>query len=284
MKELKHIPWTDFGGDGPHTIHFAHANGFPAASYRQLAGHLTDGFRVIGMDARPMWPGSAPSELRNWRQLAEDIIRFLEWQNTGPVIGMGHSFGGICTLLAAQLRPDLFKAVVLVEPVVLPRWVYLMSDVLPKAITRHISPVATKALRRKDTWGSRDEMFHYFRGKEFFNRVNDDALRDYVNAVAMDDDNGEVRLAYSKEWEARVFLTVHNPYAALSQLEQPMFALRGEHSDTIRPEVWERWRAGDRHAANRFVEVAGTGHLLPIENPERVANEVRAFILDAKLG
>lgn len=230
------------------------------------------------MNARPMWKGSNPSDLRNWRQAAEDIIRFIEWRAAGPVIGMGHSFGGVCTVMAAAKRPDLFTALVLVEPVVLPRWVYLMSDMLPMALTRHLSPVAGKALKRKDGWASREDMFSYFRGKEFFARMDDEALCDYVEAVAMDDEDGTVRLAYSKEWEARVFLTVHNPYAALGRLRHPMLAMRGEHSDTIRPEVWQHWRDGDREAYHRFTQVAGTGHLLPFEQPKIVADEVSTFL------
>jgi pimeloyl-ACP methyl ester carboxylesterase len=132
INEISCAPWVEFGGTGSGTIHLAHANGFPTASYRQLAAHLSPDFKVIGMNARPMWPGSHPSDLKSWQLAAVDIIRFLEWRGTGPVIGMGHSFGGICTLLAANMRPDLFTAVVLIEPVVLPRWVYLMGDVFPK--------------------------------------------------------------------------------------------------------------------------------------------------------
>jgi pimeloyl-ACP methyl ester carboxylesterase len=145
---------------------------------------------------------------------------------------------------------------------------------------QRISPVAKKALRRRDGWASREEMFAYFREKEFFCRMDDDALWDYVNAVALEGGDDDVRLAYSKEWEARVFLTVHDPYAALRQLQQPMLALRGERSDTIRPDVWQRWRDSDRHPAHRFVEVAGTGHLLPLEQPLTVADEVRGFLTD----
>ncbi len=276
--DISRAPWIDFGGTGSGTIHLAHANGFPTASYWQLAAHLSLDFKVIGMNARPMWPDSRPTDFKSWRSGAEDLIRFLEWRGTGPVIGMGHSFGGICTLLAANMRPDLFTAVVLIEPVVLPRWVYLMSDVLPKAAMQRISPVAEKALRRRDGWDSRQKMFSYFREKEFFCRMGDEALWDYVNAVAMEDDGQGVRLAYSKEWEAQVFLTVHNPYTALRQLKHPMLALRGEHSDTIRPDVWQRWHDGDRHPSHRFVEVAGTGHLLPLEQPATVAAEVRGFV------
>jgi len=280
MTEFERVPFTDFGGSGTHTIHFAHANGFPVASYRKLAGHLAEGFRVIGMDARPMWPGSQPQELCTWRQGAEDIIRFLEWRGTGPVVGMGHSFGGVCTLLAAQLRPDLFKALVLVEPVVLPKWVYTISGALPHSFMRHLSPVASKALKRRDEWPSRKEMFSYFRSKEFFARLDDETLYDYLNAVAIDVD-GRSRLAYSKQWETRVFVTIESPYSALRTLDMPMLALRGQYSDTIRPEVWQRWRDGNRKPAHRFVEVAGAGHLLPLEYPSRVDHEVRQFLATA---
>lgn len=282
--DISRAPWIDFGGTGSHTIHLAHANGFPTASYRQLAANLSLDFKVIGMNARAMWPGSAPYDLKSWRLAAEDIIRFLEWRGTGPIIGMGHSFGGICTLLAANMRPDLFMAVVLIEPVLLPRWVYLLGDVFPKSILRHISPVASQALKRKDRWPTRQEMFAQYREKKVFSGMNDAALWDYVRAVAVDEADGTIRLGYSKEWEAQVFLTVHKPYAELKGLRQPMLAIRGAHSDTIRPEVWQQWRDGDRNPTHRFVEMVGAGHMLPFEQPSAVADAVRTFLSSTGVG
>ncbi len=63
--------WIDWGGNGP-ALHLAHANGFPAGSYRSLIKQLTPSFRVVSMEARPLWSPDDPDTLRDWRQLAGD--------------------------------------------------------------------------------------------------------------------------------------------------------------------------------------------------------------------
>ncbi len=62
----------EFGGDGP-VLHIAHANGFPPGTYRPLAATLTDRYRVIGLPARPLWPGSRPEEINGWGPLAHEL-------------------------------------------------------------------------------------------------------------------------------------------------------------------------------------------------------------------
>ena len=48
--------WLDWGGTGP-TLHFAHANGLPPATYRVLFERLRERHRVVSMEARPLWSG-----------------------------------------------------------------------------------------------------------------------------------------------------------------------------------------------------------------------------------
>ena len=77
----------DFGGKGP-VVHLAHANGFPPGAYGPFAGTLThpsppdnpppQAYHVIGLPARPLWPGSKPESAPNWHVLADDLVRGLD--------------------------------------------------------------------------------------------------------------------------------------------------------------------------------------------------------------
>jgi pimeloyl-ACP methyl ester carboxylesterase len=290
------IPYLDFGGQG-RLLHLAHANGFPPGSYRGLAELLRQRGRVIGIAQRPLWPGSDWRKLENWKVLGEDLIRFLdpieEAAGRPGLIGIGHSLGGVATIYAALARPDLFRALVLIEPVLLPPALLRRFELGARAeIERH--PLVQGAWQRRFVWSSRQEAFHHFRPKPVFARFSDRALRDYVNSVivpapagfqspmageAHETEAAAWTLAYPREWEARIYETPPTDiWRALASLDLPMLALRGAETDTIEIASWQEWQRIQPKA--RFVNLASLGHLLPLEAPERVAGEIRDFLAD----
>jgi pimeloyl-ACP methyl ester carboxylesterase len=95
------IPFLDFGGEGPPLV-FLHANGYPPGCYRALLEDLTQKFQVRAMLQRPLWEDSHPGELHDWTPLTADLLRYLDENHTAPVIGVGHSMGGIAPLRAAR--------------------------------------------------------------------------------------------------------------------------------------------------------------------------------------
>jgi len=109
------IPFFDYGGTGQ-SVHFLHANGYPPDCYQPLLELLKTEYHVFGMLLRPLWQDSKPENLRSWHPLSDDLRSFLS-SHSGPVIAVGHSIGAIVTLRAALHDPSLFKALVLIDPV-----------------------------------------------------------------------------------------------------------------------------------------------------------------------
>lgn len=268
------IPFEDFGGKGE-VIHFAHANGFPPATYGQLMNELTPHYHVIAMKARPLWPHSDHTQFRTWRQGADDLIAFLDQQNLKNIIGIGHSFGAVCSVMAANKRPDLFRKLILIEPVVLPKWYYVLS-LLPQFVVKKYHPLVRKTLERTDKWNDRQLVFENLRSKNVFSEIGDEALWDYVNAATSEAENGRVFLNYSKEWEAQIFLSVVDPWKELKQLKVPFLAVRGQSSDTIFPSVWKKWKSINQ--TGKMIEMADSGHLVPLEKPAELASEILAYL------
>ena len=269
------IPFVDFGGSGE-TIHFAHANGFPASSYHQFVNELLPHFHVIGMNARPLWTDSHHDDFNSWEIAANDLIHFLDEKGLKNIIGIGHSFGAICTLIAANKRPELFRKLIFIEPVVLPKWFYLFSRFAPVFVVKQINPVIKKTLVRRYQWPNLEAAFKQFRKSKLFSGMNDNALWDYVNSAICDQKKGGVRLGYSKEWEAQIFLTVTNPWKDLKKLKHDFLVFRGETSDTIFPQVWKRLKAFN--PKGKYVEIQNAGHLVPLEKPTEIAEAIRNFV------
>lgn len=232
---------------------------------------------------RPLWqPAPDPERLRDWSGFADDLIATLEADvriPEGGVIGTGHSLGAFVTLIAAARRPDLFRALVLIEPPFL-----LRRHRMALHGFRHVAPrrfpLVGRTLRRREHWDSVEEAFRYFRNKPVFRRIRDEVLEDYARhgtrlAPAPADDparHGGRVLAFSKQWEARIYLSLANHLPWLRRCSVPVIAVRGAESDTLLPGVWSQWqRTAPSH---HFLEVPGTGHLLPFEEPEQAAGQI----------
>jgi pimeloyl-ACP methyl ester carboxylesterase len=271
-------PLHDFGGDGP-VIHLAHANGFPPGTYRLLAGTLTSDYHVIALPSRALWPGSRPDSAPTWHPLAEDLIQGLNEMQLSGIVGVGHSIGAVLTLWAAIRQADLFRAVVLVEPVILPPAWLLMLRLLRRLGLARRQPLVQAALHRRRIWPSRGACYEHFKTKALFARWPAAALRDYVNSGTRLLSGGQVELAYPPQWEAHIFATTPTDiWRDVPRLRIPALVIRGERSQTFRSATQARLARQLPRAT--FVTISGAGHLVPMERPKETGAAICSFLKD----
>ncbi|NLF13171.1 MAG: alpha/beta hydrolase [Anaerolineaceae bacterium] len=265
----------DLGGQGP-VLHLAHGNGFPPGTYRLFAQALAARHHVVALPARPLWPGSSPGDAPTWRTMAGDLRRGMEAMASNGIVAVGHSLGGVLTLWAALERPDLFRAVVLVDPVILPSH-WLLALRLARALGLHSwVPLVRATVRRRRTWPDEQACFDHYRHKPLFARWSDEALWDYVRAATRQAGDGLV-LRYPPEWEAHIFATVPaGIWRDVPRLRVPCLVLRGEHSRTFVPGALARVARLLPEA--RIATLRGAGHLLPMERPSETAAAILDFL------
>lgn len=265
------IPVIDFGGEGE-LILFSHANGYPPGVYRQLLESLTPHYRVLAVEHRPLWQND-PAGLESWQQFADDVIELLD-ELGEPVHGFGHSMGGSTLLLVAERRPDAFRSLALMEPVLLPSlWQFGLRQV-GKFFPQKVPPIQ-RALNRVDRWDSEQAVYAHFRPKAVFRGFSDEALWDLVSHSTRAGEDGGVTLRFSKEWEARCYALVHNVWPSLRRLRAPLIGFRGEKSNTLAPREWKRWQA--LRPEGRFHLIEDSGHLLPLERPQLISQYYLAW-------
>lgn len=268
-------PLLELGGSGP-VIHLAVANGFPPATYEPLFETMQQKFRIVCLPPAALWSNRPPpEEPGSWETLADDLLDGWERHRLRPVIALGHSFGAVASLLAAIRAPNRVRALVLLDPTILPRAVMeAHARELREGRTPRLRLVDT-ALKRKSRFRSHQEAFDYWRGKELFADWSDEAVRRYAAAMLRPAQAGGYELTWPPEWEAWYYRSFYpHTWDQLPLLDPaiPLLVVRGERSDTLLAESAAEMRR--LLSGARFETVAGAGHLFPQSHPR----ETRALL------
>lgn len=272
MNQLPYKTWGEETKEMP--IYFAHANGFPPETYQPIIDALADKRQVISYLQRPLWqPAPSIESIDSWFDLADDVIRFFDENKLKNVVAVGHSLGSVTAFMAALKRPDLFKALVMMEPVTLPWLTCWITRTFPKLVKKRVK-IITKTLGRPHRFDSKQAAFDFHRKSRTFKNISDDNLWHYINA-AVGEKDGEYQLVYPREWEARIYGTVSYFRNQLVRSQMPVLALRGKYSDTIAAKFWQKWQTNSNH---QFVDFPENGHLVPVENPDAVIEKVIPFV------
>lgn len=261
--------WSDWGGDGPLLV-FAHANGFPPATYRVLLEELSRKFRVAAFAARPLWPESDPSGVKSWRDLAGDLSRAMGVRGLSRVVGVGHSLGGVLSIMTAAADPSYFRGLALIDPVVFSGFHSLFWGSFKTLGFSQRLPLIQGARRRRDRFPDFEAVRSAYAGKSVFSTWEPEVLEDYVQAAFDDSGDGEVVLRYSKAWESKVFeITPASVWSDIRRLEVPLLVIRGASSNTFLAGAAKKFRRELPGAT--VIELPDTTHFLPMEQPAAIA-------------
>jgi pimeloyl-ACP methyl ester carboxylesterase len=273
----------DWGGSGP-LAHFSHATGLCAGTYTPLAERLRPHLRIFGMDDRGHGRTRAPANpqnLKNWDIFVDDLERFVE--NLGaPVIAMGHSRGATVSLLLAVKRPELIRALVLIDPTILPfSWMWWWYLAKLTGLARFVPIVATAA-RRKRVWPDHASILEAYRSKTVFRTWQDGFLDAYIQDGTEKTGNGAVRLCCHPLWESNCFAVCpHDVWRYIPRLQKPALVLYGAASDIFLASAAKRFRTKVPEAALRCFEE--TGHFVPMERPKQTAEVIFDFLDQNKI-
>ncbi|MCY3833152.1 MAG: alpha/beta hydrolase [Chloroflexi bacterium] len=273
------------GAAGAPPLHLAPANGFPPRAYLPLLRKLR-AYRCVSLPPRALWDDQGPpSAYRDWSADAEDLLAGLAARQIGAVIAAGHSLGGIVSMLALLKAPERFKALIMLDPPILP-------PAMLAAVRRawddgaiEQMPLVQGALRRRETFASRAEAFARFRHKRLFADWSDESLWLYVEHGVRPRGSGDgFELVWSREWEAHYFATVYlRIWEDLPRLtgSPPVLIVRGGESDAFAAESFARLRS--LTPAAHCLELAGQGHLFPQAAPKLTARVILDWLESERL-
>ena len=269
----------------PAPIVFAHANSYPASTYRVLfdiwraAGHEVHALERFGHD--PRYPVTM-----NWPHLVEQLRDFIEDEVREPAWLVGHSLGGFLSLMCAARHPQLgghpVRGVLLLDSPVLGGWRARALELAKRTqLVGSLSP-GKVSRRRRNAWPDAQAAFDHFAHKRAFMRWDPAVLRDYIAHGTHDADTPHGRqrvLGFDRDVETAIYNTLpHNLDRLLRQhpLRCPVGFIGGTASAEMKQVgMAMTQRLVGREHPGRLQMIEGS-HLFPMERPQETAAAIDA--------
>jgi pimeloyl-ACP methyl ester carboxylesterase len=262
-------------GEGP-TLHFLHGNGFCGGVYWPFLRAFLPRYGLFCSDIEGHGESEAPTHFSGVAAVLERARAVIAAQGLdrgAPLVGIGHSFGGALTLRLAAEHPGLFRAVVLLDPIVMPGPMWAAVR-LGSFVGRH--PMAAAARRRRERWPSRAEALARLQGRGIYAGWTAEAMQSFVDHALRPSGHGEeVELACPRGLEAEIFEQPVWPWRAFRRLQCPTLFVSGQSSYGFFP--WAR-RVAQRMAPQvEFLTLPG-GHCFMQEDPAATHAVVADFL------
>ena len=253
------------------TIHFCHANGFPAKSYNVMLNALSEHYQVSYLDIHGHHPEYPVTD--NWPHLVDELIVEIQAQHQEPIIAVGHSMGGVLIYLAARKQPALFKHIILLDPPLLDSLTMKFVGLAKRfKLIDRITP-AGRTDGRQEVFSDHTHALNYFSGKTLFKKADPRCLQDYIKHGTEAVKEG-VKLKYTASQEVAIYRTLPHRIAQHNKsLAIPATLIYGENSDVVRPAALKQMQKVGMNTH----KVKG-GHMFPLEFPEQTASDIRKVI------
>lgn len=253
-------------------IHFAHANGFPSKTYSKIFSFLEKDFEIGFLERHAHNPKFPVDD--NWHNLRDELRTEIEKRYTKPIIGVGHSLGGILHFLVAVENPELYQQIILLDSPIISRLsshgIRILK--LTKLMDRYSPSQMTRF--RRNLWTSKQEAFEHFKKKPKFDVFDEDVLRDYVEYGTVETEKG-FELFFKPSIEAKIYQTLpHHLPEMRGKLKIPAVYIGGTLSKEAK---LARLGFMKKHFPIDFYSLEGS-HLFPFEIPQKTAEKIKEII------
>jgi pimeloyl-ACP methyl ester carboxylesterase len=266
-------------------LHFLHGNGFCGRVYEPLLLALARDFDLWLCDAPGHGDSDATPRFAGWNRCADAALEAFQAGRAAygdvPLMAVGHSFGGVQTALLLGAAGQPFSRAVLLDPVLFPPPMLLAAQIMGRAGTGLVNPLARATKRRRREWPSREHARERLRGRGTYRGWDEAALDAFITHALRDSPDGpagQVQLKCAPELESTIFSTMPDQlWSRLRRITVPTLLL---HGDATMPFVRAGCaRAHAHNAPHVHVQATTGGHCFMQEHPADAAARVRAHLL-----
>lgn len=245
---------------------FLHGLMGSGANWLSIAKAFSSDYHILYYDQRGHGRSFSPGTGYSPKDFAEDLLHILDELGWQKIYLVGHSMGGRNAAQFAFLYPERVEKLVIEDmgPDENPRSIAKMNDLLDGIPAPFVSKTEAK---------------NYFTGdflQQFAERPQVKLLGQflYTNII---EKNGHY------DWRFNIKAIkecVHKGraedlYREFSQLKMPTLLLRGQHSEDLAPEVYQRVLT--ENSMIQGIEIADSGHWIHYDQKDRFIEVVRDF-------
>lgn len=255
-------------------LHFAHGNGFPSLCYKQMLNQLEPFFDCHVIEKVGHTPKFPVTE--NWHYLVDEIEDNIKKISPNrPVIAVGHSLGGVLSVMLAIENPELFKAIILLDSPLIGK---IKSSALKFCkifgFIDRVTP-AHQSKSRRHYWPDKQSAITYLKSRYLFKDFTDKCLDDYITYGMKKDEAGGYALCFNPRIEYQIYRTMpHILYKCEGKLTVPTALIYGRKSNIIKASVLRYMK---KHYNVAGFPIEG-GHMFPMEHPEETAKLIISTI------
>jgi len=176
---------------------------------------------------------------------------------------LGLSMGGMVTMEYAGRKPAALARCVIV-------------DIGPEIVAAGSSRIQS-GIKASDVFESKDAAFAAARAVNAVPPEAHHRQRSDNNLMRLED--GRWTFRFDRAFRQGSALRPRDPEAAwksCAQIAVPALIMRGELSDVLSPQIGQRMV--EVMADARYVEIAGSGHPIPLDQPDAFLDAARAFL------
>jgi len=263
------IHFIDTGGPDRFPVLFIHGLGENLLTWQKVLDRLPqEKYRFLLIDLPGH--GQSTAERRgeySHRQLAEQLVEFLDVLSIEKMVVVGHSLGGTLAIRMALLHPEKVQALFLISPAVFSVHGFPLSGLIfanPFLRTAAIS-LANRTLR------SQEKLKQALREAVFDPASIDEDLLSRIARPILENPRSGLSLYYYLRDSSR-----NHIFPELKNLNLPIFIVSGCEDPWVKAS--ETRRLSDHLLNSVFLEIPRCGHMPQEEKPGVIAGQLIKFI------
>jgi pimeloyl-ACP methyl ester carboxylesterase len=256
------LHYLDYGTAGGRPMLCVHGGAAHAHWFDYVAPGLGADYHMRALDLRGHGDSAwAEPQLYSYSRYAADLAEVVEQLDLRDFVLIGHSMGGLVSLLYAANHPGRVGRLVIVDSMM-----HMTED--------RVAAIRSVGQRQGSNYATRDEFAARFRLRPAGTSASQQTVRHMALHGCRQGADGNWRHKFDRS----VYATRENldGMPCWERIRIPALLVKGEHSPRITPQIFAEVKA--RCPQVELAEVAGSDHHVTLDNPPGFVGVVKAFL------
>ena len=265
--------YLDWGDPSLQTVIMVHATGLCSAVWNPIAIKLSQTKHVMAFDQRGHGDSDKSDSGNSFELIGEDLASIIEILGESQIFVVGHSSGGIATLIADHLLSGQIAKAMLVETRILDG--QRSGGILKKR--------ADQTRRKRPIWENRNTMYEAYRPRDAFKNWTEECFISFIERGTKLLPDGKAQLKCSPEIEASFYeqrenLVLSNYFKGLTA-EYKILLGNYPEAQHIDDNDLVYFLNNVPDSSVKSMQIGS--HFLPLEHPQAVFEEIEEFFRPA---